>query len=144
MLFAYITNFFKPKELGPDWDLIQYGVIQTESGGDPTATSPSGAQGLMQLMPATGLMLARQLGESYNPFNPDQNVKLGMMYLKQLYETFRDIDLALTAYHSGPARVQRLLKQAKGSKLNDIIHKLGPAGQNYAATVRKHMLKKKA
>lgn len=141
MIFGYLRNFFKPPE--PDWDLVEWAVIQTESGGDPMATSPSGAQGLMQLMPGTGLMLARQIGEFYNPFNPKQNVKLGMMYLKQLYKSFGDLDLALTAYHSGPSRVRRLLRETKGKKLNDIIHKLGPAGQGYAATVHKHMSKKK-
>ena len=61
---------------------------------------------------------------------------LGTIYLKQMLERFNgDVELALTAYHSGAARVQRLLDETKGKKLDDIIHLLGPAGKKYAKTI---------
>lgn len=72
-------------------------VIQQESGGDPEAGSPAGAQGLMQLMPGT----ARGLGVR-NVHNPRQNVLGGARYLAAQLERFGSVPLALSAYNSGP------------------------------------------
>ena len=58
-------------------------VVKCESGFDPWAQSPKGAQGLMQLMPSTQTML----GVS-NPFNPQHNVEAGARYLAMLKQTF--------------------------------------------------------
>jgi len=76
-------------------------VIKCESGFDPWAQSPKGAQGLMQLMPSTQTML----GVS-NPFNPQHNVEAGTRYLALLKQTFSgDLQLALAAYNAGPQAV---------------------------------------
>jgi soluble lytic murein transglycosylase-like protein len=72
-------------------------VIQAESAGDPSATSRSGAQGLMQLMPKT----AAELGVS-DPFDPAQNIMAGTRYLRQLLDRYQgDTRLALAAYNWG-------------------------------------------
>jgi soluble lytic murein transglycosylase-like protein len=72
-------------------------VIQAESGGDPLAVSPAGAQGLMQLMPET----ATQLGVS-DSFNPAQNIMAGTRYLRQLLDRYQgNTRLALAAYNWG-------------------------------------------
>ena len=78
-------------------------VIQVESGFDYLATSTKGAQGLMQIMPAT----ARELGLS-NAFDPRQNIFAGVRYLRMMLDTFRgDVALAAAAYNAGPKAVLR-------------------------------------
>jgi Transglycosylase SLT domain len=83
-------------------DLLR-AVIGQESGSRPCALSPKGAQGLMQLMPAT----AEQFGVR-DPFDPKQNVEAGTKLLKQLLTKYNgDMRLALSAYNAGPERVDR-------------------------------------
>ncbi len=77
-------------------------VAQQESGGDPNSVSSSGAQGVMQLMPAT----AADLGVS-DPFDPAQNIDAGVRYLSQLLSQFSSPQLALAAYNWGPGHVAR-------------------------------------
>jgi transglycosylase-like protein with SLT domain len=77
-------------------------VIQVESNYNSRAVSPKGAQGLMQLMPAT----ARRFGVR-NTFDPKDNIEGGVRYLKFLQETFQDERLAIAAYNAGEGSVQK-------------------------------------
>lgn len=88
-------------EEGMDPALIE-AVVATESAYDPNAVSPVGAQGLMQLMPATG----RSLGVK-DPFNPEENVRAGTRYLKQMVQQFGSLEHGLAAYNAGPGNVRR-------------------------------------
>jgi soluble lytic murein transglycosylase-like protein len=76
-------------------------VIEKESGFRPCAVSSKGAQGLMQIMPAT----AGDLG-IHDVFNPGQNIDAGARFLRQLLDKFGgDLPKTLGAYNAGPAAV---------------------------------------
>jgi soluble lytic murein transglycosylase len=91
---------------------IALGVMRQESSFDPDAVSPAGAQGLMQLMPATAAAVARALPAA--PGGPDAdapltdpraNMRLGTTYLTGLIGQFRGaLPVALAAYNAGPSR----------------------------------------
>jgi soluble lytic murein transglycosylase-like protein len=80
-------------------------VMRAESGFNPSAVSPRGATGLMQLMPET----ARHLGVDAR--DPKQNAEGGAQYLRDLLALYEDrpdqVVLALAAYNAGPAAVER-------------------------------------
>ncbi|GFK94795.1 Soluble lytic murein transglycosylase [Fundidesulfovibrio magnetotacticus] len=78
-------------------------VMEIESGGDPQAVSPKGAQGLMQIMPGTARDLAMN-----DPFDPQESIDAGSRYLKAQLAAFGgDVRLALAAYNAGPEAVRK-------------------------------------
>jgi hypothetical protein len=80
-----------------------HAVIKQESRYDPKAVSSAGAQGLMQMMPAT----AKRFGLK-DPFDPAANVEAGTKYLKWLLERFDgDVSLALAGYNAGEGSVDK-------------------------------------
>ena len=78
-------------------------VVAVESSFEPTAVSPAGAQGLMQLMPKTG-----QEMQLRDPFHPKANIYAGTRYLRVLANQFDgDIRKTVAGYNAGPGAVRR-------------------------------------
>jgi soluble lytic murein transglycosylase-like protein len=78
-------------------------LIEVESAFTPSAVSPRGAVGLMQVMPDTGLDFGVE-----DLTDPQHNLEVGTRYLGQLLDFFAgDVELALAAYNAGPATVLR-------------------------------------
>jgi hypothetical protein len=95
-----ITKAAKKYNLPPN--LIK-GIIKAESDFQVSAESPSGARGLMQLMPGT----AEELGVT-DLFDIDQNIDGGTRYLRNMLDLFHgDLEKALAAYNAGPGTVSR-------------------------------------
>lgn len=101
-----ILSAAKEKSLDPWWVL---GLIRQESRFIADVKSPVGAAGLMQIMPATGKMLAKNIGlkntRNLSLTDVDLNVKLGTTYMRQLHDRFNGSALlASAAYNAGPSR----------------------------------------
>ncbi|MGB1699049.1 MAG: lytic transglycosylase domain-containing protein, partial [Nannocystaceae bacterium] len=95
------------KEYRLDADLLR-GMIWVESRFDPKATSPAGAKGLMQLMPATAKSLASQLKRPSRPYNTDFNVTAGAYYLRKMLNRYDgNLRYAIAAYNAGPGNVSK-------------------------------------
>lgn len=91
---------------GVDKNLVRE-VARQESGFYPCAVSPTGAAGLMQLMPATQAQFQVE-----NPFDPKQSLEAGSKLLKTLLDKYKgDLSLALSAYNAGPTTVDKAVEK---------------------------------
>jgi soluble lytic murein transglycosylase-like protein len=104
-------------------------VIRQESGFRACAVSVKGAQGLMQLMPATS-----ERFHVTDPFDPAQNVDAGTKFLRELLQRYGgDMKLALGAYNAGPARVDGVGEIPDVAETKDyvsnILNDLGISGE---------------
>jgi len=100
--------------------LLVDSLIQVESNYNPYAISPKGAQGLMQLMPAT----ARRFGVT-NSFDAKQNIEGGVRYLKFLQDTFKDDRLAIAAYNAGEGAVTKYRDVPPYPETKSYVDKVG-------------------
>lgn len=115
------------KAHGVDPHLLN-GIIWHESKFNPRAKGPSGARGLMQLMPKTSAHLAKRLNRRHRPYDPDFNIHAGALLISTLLHKYDgDESLALAAYARGsgwvrgwqkrggplPERVQKFIRKVK-------------------------------
>ena len=105
--------FDPPPPLDP---AVSLGIMRQESGFDIAAISPSGARGLMQLMPATAQTVAKQIGVGTSLAaliaDPAHNMALGTRYLQDLLDRFGGaLPLAVAGYHGAPHRVDQWLAE---------------------------------
>lgn len=106
------------------------GLIKQESGFDPDATSPAGARGLAQLMPAT----AAGLGVT-DPTDPSQAIEGAARYLGQQLQHFGgDTARALAAYNAGPGAVERYAGVPPYAETQDYVRTVQANAAQYAAT----------
>jgi soluble lytic murein transglycosylase-like protein len=118
---GYIEEFSTFYDIDP---LLVYAQMSQESSFNSRATSSKGASGFMQLMPAT----ARRFGVT-NIYNPKQNVKAGVKYMRFLLDKFGgDPRLALAGYNAGEGAVMKY-----GNKIPPYRET-----QNYVAKIMKH------
>jgi len=104
-------------------------LIHAESGFRIDATSPVGAQGLMQLMPATARML-----EVSDPYDPAQNLAAGTRYLAELLEAFdQDQQLALAAYNAGAKAVHEYGGVPPFAETTEYLRRINILRSRYAA-----------
>jgi soluble lytic murein transglycosylase-like protein len=84
-------------------------VLRAESAGDVRATSPVGAMGLMQVMPATWGELRARHGLGGDPFEPRDNILAGAAYLREMFDRYGNVAAMLAAYNAGPGRYDESL-----------------------------------
>ena len=118
-------------------------IIDTESGFDPGATSSSGAQGLMQMLPKTfdWLTSSEHLDENLSSlelYEPETSIKYGTYYLRYLFDKFGNWDTVYAAYNGGEGNVARWLADTRYSDGNgNLINIPDEEPRNYVKKVNK-------
>ncbi len=101
-----------------------YAIARQESAFAEDARSPSGARGLMQLMPSTAAQIARRNGVKHSVtdlYNPEHNILLGSRYFNTLLERFNNNRiLATAAYNAGPHRVSNWISNTGKERPFDV------------------------
>jgi soluble lytic murein transglycosylase-like protein len=131
-----------------DMALLQ-AVIAAESGFDPSAVSPKGAVGLMQVMPATaqryGVASDRGGSVAVKLTDPRTNINTGARYLRDLVKLFPgQLELAVAAYNAGEGAVQKAGNKIPAYKetqnyvrtVMGLYNRLNPQGQHMVASVQ--------
>lgn len=122
--FGWLNGNFQLQNSSGELDMRAVGLV--ESGGrhrnadGSLVTSPAGAQGQFQLMPATGKELAAQHGVEYNPDDPEQHAQLARDYAGQLSKKYQSETLAGAAYNWGMGNVDKLIAKAGDPRKGEI------------------------
>ena len=110
MYLDSLERYAKEYQMDP---LLVLSIIKTESNFDARAVSQRGARGLMQIMDPTARWISGKMNMSnYTPdllYDPDYNIKMGVWYLRWLYDKYHDIDLVIVAYNGGVGNVDKWL-----------------------------------
>ncbi len=110
---AYRDNVAKAAAANDLPQSLVYSIIRAESSFSPTALSPVGAMGLMQLMPATAAAVSKSSGKIASDIltDPETNIRLGSKHLQDLLTLYNDdVVLAVAAYNAGAGNVNRWRK----------------------------------
>lgn len=104
----YVVNHSQNVGVDPAW---AYGLMRQESRFNTTARSHVGAGGLMQIMPDTAKLVARKMGETYNPAaltDMNTNIRYGTYYVSTIQSQLENSPVLATAgYNAGPGRARR-------------------------------------
>lgn len=101
---------------------LMMALIREESFFDNTATSATGAMGLMQLMPSTARLMDLGLYDTKKLFKPEYNISVGIKYFAHLMEIFNGNEaLCVLAYNSGPGSVKNWLSKFNGKDFDEFV-----------------------
>ncbi len=121
----YIEKYAKEYNVDP---LLIYSIIKAESNFKEGTVSNKGACGLMQLMDNTAKEVAENTIMEYESgttlYNPEKNIKLGIIYFSDLMKIYKNKELALIAYNAGSGNVDKWIEtgvlKADGSDIENI------------------------
>jgi soluble lytic murein transglycosylase len=134
--WALITKYSTAHKLDP---YLMAALMAQESTFTPEIRSSANAYGLMQLLPGTARLVARDLGIRYSATmltQPEPNVRLGMKYFKDMVVQFGGEFYALAGYNAGPHRVKRWLAEAPGLSQDEFIDNIPfPETQTYVKRI---------
>ncbi|WP_404798949.1 transglycosylase SLT domain-containing protein [Acinetobacter thermotolerans] len=112
---SYVVTHSQNAGIDPAW---AYGLMRQESRFNTVARSHVGAGGLMQIMPDTAKLVARQMGETYNPAalsDMNTNIRYGTFYLSTIQRQLSNSPVLATAgYNAGPNRARRWQPEFQG------------------------------
>ncbi|HEY6944965.1 MAG TPA: transglycosylase SLT domain-containing protein [Candidatus Acidoferrum sp.] len=103
------------------------GLIRQESTFQPDAVSHKNAIGLMQVLPKTGRLLARQIKVRYTKnklFDPDYNIELGMVYIANLVQQFGSLEAAAAAYNAGEDRITAWKAERNYEEIPELVESI--------------------
>ncbi len=103
------------------------GLIRQESTFQPEAVSHANAIGLMQVLPKTGKLLARQVKVRYAKnklFEPDYNIELGMVYIANLVQQFGSLEAAAAAYNAGEDRISAWKTERNYEEIPELVESI--------------------
>lgn len=108
--------------------LLIFSLMRQESAFNTKARSWASAQGLLQIIPATGRKIAEAFGTTYSQgmLNiPDVNVRFGVWYISELLRKFHgNVVLAIAAYNAGPQAVARWLDNRRGTAVDEFVEEI--------------------
>lgn len=125
----YVFSYAQENDIDP---YLIFAMIKVESNFNRNITSNSGAIGLMQLMEATAIEMANELGEEVVVkealYNPEKNIKIGVTYYAYLLNHYKQNEyLALAAYNAGMGKVDKWIAEGTikedGSDIENIPYK---------------------
>jgi soluble lytic murein transglycosylase len=130
-----IAKWGNTRQVNP---LLIISIIRQESKFDPTIRSIAGAVGLMQIIPPTAAVVARNINvTNYNMEVPEDNVSFGSWYIKYTHQNVRNNSiLAIAGYNSGPGNVAKWKQQFGTADLDDFVEKIPfPETESYVKNV---------
>ena len=124
----YVEKYAYEQKIDP---LLVYSIIKVESNFKEGATSNKGAIGLMQLMDKTAKEIAQnnvmEFETGITLYNPEKNIKLGIIYLANLENKYNNIPVVLAAYNAGIGNVNKWIEEgiikSDGSNIENIPFK---------------------
>ncbi|MGN6109342.1 MAG: transglycosylase SLT domain-containing protein [Kofleriaceae bacterium] len=122
---AYQALIEKHQHLGKNPEGYLYSIMRKESGFDPHILSYADAQGLLQMIPATTIRVAKELKLPYDAgslYDPEYNIQTASWYIGRLLQKFKgQIPLGAGSFNSGPRPVMKWLDQHGDREIDELV-----------------------